>query len=269
MRPRSAETAVWFGRSRLSSGSSRSSSSGRAASACAIRSRCCSPPGALADRPARVGAGRRRARSTSATALAPARPPASGRPQAVAVEARAGRGRRRGCGSTSRSRGAAAGSRCRAFARAGRLAEHGRRAGGERQQAEQDAEKRRLPGSVRARARRRARPARSRGRRRSQIVRPPSLDRGAAQLDGRRHRLPSARLERRRPAASSWRDCHCSKVSLAGESVSVTVATGMSSARRERGELLDLRRDVLAVEDPHRDPAAGELALDRLPCRRR
>ena len=117
-RETSAATPAWFGRSRLSSGSSSSNKGGRRASACAISSRCCSPPEHCPIGRSRVLVARRRARS--ARRPVPVRAGSARRGAGCRSDRRRARGARcrcRGCAPTGRSCAAAGGSRCRGWRR--------------------------------------------------------------------------------------------------------------------------------------------------------
>ena len=231
MRPRSAETAVWFGRSRLSSGSSRSSSSG-------LRRRA----------PARsaTAAARRRSTRRSAASRKPSAPTSpitsSTRSRrlasacereapAVAVEAEPdeidaadpGRGVE---AVALRQVADVAVAPCRQ-ARRGRSPSRPRAGAG--RGARGGASTSRLRSG---RARRRARPAAISRSTPLQTVWSPSLAAAPRSSTDRRSRLPSGRsVQCRRSGCSSSAACHCSKVRFAGESVSVIVATGIFSAR--------------------------------------
>ena len=242
MRARSAETAVWFGRSRLSSGSSRSRSSGPEASACAISRRCCSPPEQLADRPRGVRGRARRAPSTSATRSRGARPPASGSPQ-------------RSPSSPSRTRST---PRIRV--------EESKRVP-LRQVADRGvpASRRLRRGPTRSRARAGSRPSRTR----SSVDFPaPFGPRTATSSPGSTASVASSRSSRSPILAAASRSSTRRQVALERSSGSSWSRLPLLERRvfrreglrdrddrdvlgpRERGELLDVRRDVLAVEDP-------------------
>ncbi len=64
----------------------------------------------------------------------------------------------------------------------------------------------------------------------------------------------------------SWPTCHCSKLAVAGDSVSVTVAIGIPRGARQRVQPLDLGGRVLGVVDPDLDLVRGDLVLRPPPC---
>ena len=74
----------------------------------------------------------------------------------------------------------------------------------------------------------------------------------------------SRSVRARRSAARSCATCHCSKFASAGESVSVTVTTGMCAGSASVVDRWTSGVDVLAVEHPHLDPACRELLVDSL-----
>ena len=293
IRSSSAATARWLGRSRLSSGSSRISSRGRLTSACAISSRCCSPPESVPIGRARVGARADQLESPRSTRSPPAR--RSGSPQRAPSSPSLHEVDAADPGCRRRSGGAAAGSRSARFRAPGRAPEHRRLAPRERQLSEQHPQQRRLARPVRSEDRRelprgdldvdiaphhvaadprlraaRARTAgaacacgaRARGRRRRRRCSAPCSGSSSA-----RAHLPVAWWS----AASrlrSWASCHCSNVAEAGESVSVIVVIGMWAARASWLTRWTSGRRVLAVVDPHLDRVAFDLAVDRLLVRR-
>ena len=197
----SAAIALWLGRSRLSSGSSSSSSRGRDARACAMSSALLLAAGQLADRAVRVRPradqvdhlarpGRAAARPAPTTAS----PRAAGRPSGC----RPGRAARRRPPRTRRCRVEAAPLRQVAdpvAGLAGGRAEHGHGAGRERDEPEQRLDQRGLADAVRVRAPRRT-PRRAPSGRRptTRFVRP---TRTAAS----RHLAPTGRAPRSRRLA--------------------------------------------------------------------
>ena len=268
--------AAWLGRSRLSSGSSSSSSCGPPDERLRDQQPLLLAAGELADRPARVGRRRRRARS----------PPRRGR---VALAARAPRKRDPPAGAVEPEPDEvdAADSACRrrSSCRCGQVADPAVRLAGRppqhrcRPAAQRDAGRATALISVDLPApfgpstatnspsrdgERDVAPDRPPAERRppSNVTAAPSGRRPVSRRGHRGHRpvaCASARGERLAAGAT----CHAWKLADAGASVSVIVVTGMPSLARGVGDPLDVGRAVLAVEHPDLDLLLRDLAVDR------